>query len=431
MINLKHFFRGSFIKNVVVVAGGTIFTQFLNAVLTPIITRIYTPAEYGVVTLYLSVLSMMVVICSLKYEWGIPIADNDEKAINVLGLCVVILTGTTLIVFMLLFLVNDVYLTNIIGEKLINYKYYVPVGIFFAGLYNIFLQWNYREKTFNVITKTKITQALAQSLSKIGLGLLNIGSIGLIIGTILGHSSGLTALSKNLFLSKKRLIKKINKNEILWCAKRYKDYPIYSATSQFMNSAGLNLPQIFLALLFSSQVTGAFGLASSMIGMPVTLIGKSVGDVYYAEVASIGKTNPKRLMSLSNELIKRLVLIALFPTLFLLFFGPLFFSIVFGVKWIEAGVYSRIMSLLIFFRLVFLPTSRIFAAMEKQKQALLLDFIRLALVLVVFQLSKILSLNSYWTIGLYTIAMSFVYLLTFLFARKIISNQIKILECEK
>lgn len=425
---LKRLIKGNFSRNVFIVAGGTAFTQVLNALLTPIITRIYTPEEYGVVSLYVAVLSMTVIIASLKFEWGIPIADDDEKAINVVALSVLVLILITTIITILLYVISDNVLGGIIGEALIPYKIYIPIGIFLSGLYHIFIQWGYREKAFKTIAKTKLSQVLGQNISRIGLGLFKLGPQGLIIGTILGHSSGVAALSKSIFSTKKNLIRKIKRSEILWCARRYKDYPIYSATSQFMNSAGLNLPKIFLATLYSTEVTGAFGLAVSITGIPVTLIGRSVGDVFYAEAASIGKTNPRKLKQLSNKLFKRLAAIGLIPALALLFLGPFLFKIVYGAEWVEAGVYSRIMSVLIYARLVFLPISRVFAVMEKQRHALILDTVRLVFVLLVFSIAKWFALDAYYTIALYTAAMSIIYYATYATAQKIIDDQIHLME---
>ncbi|MFZ7134530.1 MAG: lipopolysaccharide biosynthesis protein [Eubacteriales bacterium] len=425
---LNKFLKGNFSRNVFIVAGGTAFTQILNALLTPIVTRIYTPEEYGVVSLYVAVLSMAVIVASLKFEWGIPIAEDDEKAINIVALSILVLISITTVVAILLFVISDSVVGKIIGEALLPYKIYIPIGIFLSGLYHIFMQWGYREKAFKTIAKTKLSQVIGQNVSRIGLGLLKLGPQGLIIGTIIGHSSGVAALSKNIFSTKQYLIKKIKKSEILWCAKRYKDYPIYSATSQFMNSAGLNLPKIFLATLYSTEVTGAFGLAVSITGIPVTLIGRSVGDVFYAEAASIGKTNPRKLKQLSNKLFKKLAAIGLIPALALLILGPFLFKIVYGAEWVEAGVYSRIMSVLIYARLVFLPISRVFAVMEKQRHALILDAVRLIFVLLVFSIAKWFVLDAYYTIVLYTVAMSLVYFATYITAQKIIDEQIQMTE---
>ena len=56
----------------------------------------YSPAEYGVLTVYTAVLGMLTIIGALKYEWAIPIADEDKTA-NVLMLCILVLVSLVLI----------------------------------------------------------------------------------------------------------------------------------------------------------------------------------------------------------------------------------------------------------------------------------------------------------------------------------------------
>jgi O-antigen/teichoic acid export membrane protein len=422
---LKEFYKDRFTRNVFMIAGGTTLAQITNAILTPIVTRIYTPEEYGILTAYISILSIMTISSSLKYEWGIPIADDDEKAVNVLSLCIIVLTIATFILTLLLWIWGDSILELLGSRVLMPYRFFIPFGVFFAGLYGISMQWAFREKDFNNISKTKLTQALAQNISKIGLGLLRFGPSGLILGTILGRSIGVNVLSKSLTKEKKTLLRRISINKILWCARRYINYPLYSATSQLMNTAGTEIPILFMTSLFGGEIVGYYGLANSIIELPSVLIGGAVGDVFYAEAASIGKTNPTRLKELSHKLLKKLIIIGVIPLVMLLLFGPYLFSFVFGSEWYEAGLYSRILSFVVFFRLIFLPISRIFAVMEKQKEALFLDTLRLVLVLSTFLVSKFLSLGSYLTIGIYTVSMSFIYLATYLLAQRIIDGEIR------
>lgn len=85
-------FKSKFAKNIALVAGGTAFAQLIGVVFSPIITRIYLPEEYGVLTVYASVLAIISISASLDYQLAIPIADDDEKAINLLALSTIVLT---------------------------------------------------------------------------------------------------------------------------------------------------------------------------------------------------------------------------------------------------------------------------------------------------------------------------------------------------
>src|SRR5690625_3807380 len=94
MVNyLKRTFNNRLIKNILLLMTGTGLAQILTVVLSPVITRIYNPTDYGTLALYTSALSLLSLIGSLKYDSAIPIADNDKKAINIFVLCLLILVS--------------------------------------------------------------------------------------------------------------------------------------------------------------------------------------------------------------------------------------------------------------------------------------------------------------------------------------------------
>jgi O-antigen/teichoic acid export membrane protein len=327
----------------------------VNTLLSPIITRLYTPEDYGILTVYTAILGMVTIIGSLNYELGIPIAEDDKKAANMIALCIVVVIFVSGIIALLLFLLGNWFLKLFDGETLSRYQYLIPIGVLLTGFYAVFNQWAFRKKSFKDISKTKVSQSIAQNVTKVGLGLMGVGPIGLIFGGILGQSAGIITLAKPFLKDYSYLVKRINHREIIWSAKRYKKFPLFSAPGQLLNSAGIQLPVLFITSLYGPEVIGFYGLANGVVNLPMTLIGRSVGDVYFAEAASIGQENPLKLKALSNKLLKKLILLGLIPLFLLLFFGPTLFGLIFGGKWNEAGVYAQIIAFMVYARFVFDP----------------------------------------------------------------------------
>jgi len=424
MKKIKQLLKNNFVKSILMISGGTAFAQIFNGAMSPIITRIYSPEDYGILTLYTSILSILAIIGSLQYELSIPIAEDEEKAINAFALSFFILFIVTLFFFFIIFFFNNIFLNIFDASKLKNYSFLIPLGIFLIGLYNIFMQWAFRKKDYKSISKTKISQSFVQNILKIILGLLKIGPVGLILGRILGQSAGTTTLSKSL-LKEKHIFKKVSFKKMFWIGQRYKNFLIFSTPTQFLNTLGLQLPVFFLSAFFSETIIGFYGLANSIVQLPMAIIGRSVGDVFYGEAASIGKKNPKRVKELSNKLLKKLIIIGLIPLIILLFFGPFLFSFVFGEQWFESGIYARIISFLVFFQLIFTPISRVYSVFEKQNIQFFLILIRLVLLGFSFSVSYFLKLNSYNTILMYTITSSFIYFLGYILAQNILNKEIE------
>lgn len=413
-----------FAKSVVMIAGGTASAQVINVLMTPIITRMYTPEEFGVLALFIAVLGLLSTIASLRYEWAIPIAKDDEETTSVIALSFIVLLFMTAIISLLLVIGGKNMLDSLGVMNLWKYRYLIPLGVFSVGLYNIMLQLSFRVKNYRGISKTKFNQAISQNFSKILFGLLQFGSPGLIIGNIIGQSAGITTLASSAIKTNKFTRSSISKQKIMDCSKRYIKFPIYSASSQFFNSAGVQLPTIIMTAIYGSKVVGYYGLANSIISIPMVLIGNSIGDVFYGEAASIGRKRPEELKRLSSSLFKKLVLIGLLPLLILILAGAFLFSFVFGASWYQAGVYAQILATLVFFRLIFTPISRIYSVFERQKEAFVIDLLRVIFVVIVFGIAYLLELKPHYAVGLYTLAMSFIYFITYVIAQRIINSEI-------
>lgn len=425
MSTLKEKIRKSkFGKNILIIAGGTAFAQVLGIVFSPIITRIYPPEQYGVLTAYTAVLGLLVISASLDYQKAIPIAEDDNKAINLLVLSLISLFSVVVFVTSLLYLWGDFFLSVLDSEVLSSYKYLIPIGVLFAGLYNIVLQWGFRTRNYKVITRTIVSQSLTSNLIKISLGLLNVGPIGLIIGTITGQSTGITSLSAPL-LKKRSSFVSVNLKSLKYVLKRYKKFPLYSAPSNYVYTASNNLPIILLVSLFDSTITGFFGLAKSITYLPISLIGNSISQVFYSESANLGKDNPKEIKRLSVNLMKKIAIIAVIPLLILLFFGPILFSFVFGKEWYEAGIYARLLSIKVYFHFIITPIGRVLEIFERQREGLALNIVRLVLVACVFLVSKIVGFSSYITVGLYSISNAVTYIILLILVLRILDHEIK------
>lgn len=420
--------EGSFTKNVLMITGGAIFAQGLSVLLSPIITRLYAPEEYGVLTVYIAFLGMINLLGTLSYESAIPIADDDDKAFNLLILCLVILFFLTSILFFVVNISGDFFLLVFKAEEIIKYKYFIPIGFFLTGFYTVMSQWAFRKKNFKSITITKYSQSITGNFTKIGLGWFNFGAVGLIFGSILSQSAGIVTLIKPNMDEFNILIKMVDYKKIKELYKRYIRFPLYTAPGLFILSVSGQLPTILMSSLYGTEIVGLYGFARSITFLPMTIVGKSVQDVFYGEVAGMGRTNPNRIKELSNKLLKKLILLAIIPMAVLIFLGPSLFVILFGESWETSGIFAQILSIEVFFHFIFHPISTVFSVFEKQKTSFVLYIFRLVLVLGAFALAKTCRLNSNVTILLYSVFMSSFELIKYLLAQRIINDAIKSME---
>lgn len=415
--------KSTFGKSVLMLAGGTAIAQFLSVAASPIISRLFSPDDFGLLSVYTSILSIVGVFATLRYEFAIPIAEDDETAINLLVLTITSVSIISLTSFALFSFFSDKFAYLINAQQMEPYFWLISVGILASGIYTAFRYWAFRKKDFKTITKTTINQSIAHNAIMIFWGLLVGSPIGLIIGTIVGRSAGIWILSKDIQKNMKVDTRLVTLEKIKNAAKRYIKFPVFSSWAALLNSLGLQLPILLLSSMYGTEVTGSFGFAKKVLAMPMTFLGVAIGEVFFSEASSIVRTNPKRLITLSRILNKKLILIGIFPFTVLTLFGPAIFSFIFGEAWRDAGKYASILSIMLFTGFVTTPISNVFNILERQLLGLAINGFRTCLVLISFYISAILSLNSFQAVALYAISMTIIYLITFLLAQKALIDQ--------
>jgi len=166
-------------KGVLVLGSGTAVAQLIGIVTMPIITRLYTPADLGVLAVYSSVLAIFGVGATLRYEFAYALPKRDEDAANLLGLCLALLFITTAVFGLILLFGRDLLLSIIDISSIEPYLWFLLIGFFGMGLYTTLNYWAIRQRDYGRITYTKINQGASGSVCKILLGILAFGPVGL------------------------------------------------------------------------------------------------------------------------------------------------------------------------------------------------------------------------------------------------------------
>ncbi len=419
-----HIIKSPFVKSVVLITGGTVFAQVINIFISPIITRLYSPNEYGMMTLYTAIMGMTSLLGALCYDSAIPIADDDDRAINILILSLLVLLGTTTVLTIMFYTCGDSLLKLFDATILTSYIYLIPTGFFMTGIYTILAKWAFRKRRYNIIAQTKYSQSIVSNIAKILLGVYTSGPLGLILGSVIGQSAGITNLGSKMITHDMSLLKKISISEVKRSGIRYMRFPIYSAPSLLLTSFSDQIPIIATTHLYGSAMVGNFGLAKSITFLPMVIIGQSVQDVFYGEAANIGQKNPKQVKDLSKKMVKYLAIIGAIPMITLALFGPDLFSFVFGKEWFEAGVYTRYLTIYVYLHLLVQPQSAVFSIYEKQRELFIINILKVIVTCVIFAYASICNIGAPNAVALFSCCMSVIELIKYRAARMIVNGKI-------
>jgi O-antigen/teichoic acid export membrane protein len=345
---------------------GTVIAQLMSIAFSPVISRLYSPEEFGLFTIISSIYALIVLISGGRYEVALMVPKRNVDAINLLGLSFFVNLGFLLLSYLVLFVLPYFGLQNKLGF----WYYLLPVFVFLIGFGQCLMAWNNRRKKYRSIVNFRITQSLLNNVFPISNSLLKVPVNGILLGYL---GSAVISLGVILFQIKAdfALMRKgIRIDRMLFMAKKYSRFPLINALQALLDAIQINGLIYVISFLFGNYQVGIFSLAIRILFVPMSFAGSSIAQVFYQE-ANSNIHNKKPLMPLLKRTIKMNCLLIL-PVLFiLLLFGPQLFSFVYGKEWMEAGVYAQYLCVWICIDFVRAPLSQIPTILNKQHALLI------------------------------------------------------------
>lgn len=403
---IKRFNNSPFYKNVAWVAGGTAAAQAVTIVSSPVITRLYTPSDYGVLAVFVAILGVMRPLSTLTYSVTIPLAEDEDLAHNVLNLCFLITLTISIFLVAIILVLGDFIAAKFSVPQAAPYFWLLPLCLLGAGLYEALSNWAIRMKFFKTIARTKLSQSVSGAGIKIGLGWLGIQPLGLLLGLLASSVAGCGSITRKLIKKEPHVFHHISWRGMIYAAKRFSRFPLFRSWSRLLLGLNASLPVFFIAALFRAEVVGLYGLAYNIVNLPMNLVGASVAQVYYAEIARYGKSRPDKIRRLSISIIRKMLVIGIIPMGTIMIAGPWLFSFVFGAEWHDAGVYARLLSMIILVKFMAAPVASCLNVLEMQGTQLILNMFRALLIVSVFMASKVIGLSPLVTVGVYSIGLA-------------------------
>jgi O-antigen/teichoic acid export membrane protein len=367
--------KGQFARSVAVMGGGTATAYGLMALASPIITRLYTPDDFGVLGVYVSITSFLIVIAAWRYEVAVPVPEDDQTAADLVVLSLSVLVFTSLLSLGLTWLIGEAVVRWLAEPGLRPYLWLIPVTVLVGTLNQTLQCWGVRKKAFSTIARTRLWQAGGVATTQIGLGLAGMGPLGLILGNVVQQGAGSTILGRLILRANGTFRLRLGLNCLLQTARRYRRFPLFSSWSSLLNTISAQVPILFLTAFFSSATAGQYALCNRMLWAPMGLIGAAVSQVFFSRAREARLCSETATATYSVFI--RLVEIGAPFTLILALAGPELSSLVFGPQWHPAGVYAQWLSPWLFLVFVTSPLSSLVFVLEYQRGELVFQIVLL------------------------------------------------------
>lgn len=339
MSKFSKFISSTNVQNVAKLLSANVVAQIVGLMVYPILTRIYAPEDFGLMNLFVSIASVLVILATAEYHYAIVLPKEDKLARGIIHLSIGMLLIVTIIVLLTLPFAKQI--ADLFNTPALAKMYaWLPLMVLFLGAWNILNYWYIRNKIYSRISAYLISQSTLSAGLKIGFGYAGWLQGGLIYSMILAPAISLVT---SALLSFKRCIRPllhIDKAAIRQAAITYRNFPLFTMPRSLVNVIAGQLPVLLLVPIFGTEQVGLLGMALLLGFAPISMITKAIYQVLYQHVTECVHTKKPIIHLLKRFIIgTTLVAVPVFAVLGIVL--PELTSWLLGNAWYISGEYIR------------------------------------------------------------------------------------------
>ena len=344
------------------VAGGAL-AQAVPLALGPLLTRLYGPEQFGQYALFAAVAVNCSVVACARYEYALPLVEDETRARDLMALCQRVLIATTLASCPLAWWLGT---TGYLAAWA-----WLPPTVAVAGAVQWLTLWATRARRIPALARARVLQHGGGAIAQAGAGAIALPH-GLVVGSLVATAATVLALRRPAPQGGWWGLWQVPREAWRAAAREHRSFPLLNTPHAFAGALQDTLTMALLTWWSGDAAAGFWGLALRYLKAPATLVGGAVSQVLYPRLAGGDD-------AASPHVVRQVMLVlglAVLPlVLVLLLFGPALFALLFGERWREAGELSRALAPYIGVHFVASPLSVVTMAWDAQAWAL-----RLALV---------------------------------------------------
>lgn len=374
-----------FRRNFLSIASANVAAQLIAIVFLPILTRLFSPDDFGILAIYTASQSVILAVSTGRFEWLVPNAGSASRVAALISLAFVAL-GVTLVLLLGAALLFRTQITALIGfpaESSGLLLLLLAVGVMAGGLQLIFQSWHVYLADLKTMSHSKLAQAAVTLGSSLGSGIAGAGSTGLVASYVAGFWAAVVMLlrgQRDLL----RHLRAMTQARLRVTFRRFRGPVAAALALGVVNVLVAMSPIILLSRHYDETVVGWYSLVFRIATAPVTLVTTGLVHSFWADAADLAKTDPLKLRSFYLQSIGRLSLLGLIAVPIFIA-GPLYIGPIFGAEWYGAGALLAAVTPYLFALIVFNPTTHLIVY-GKQLWQLGCDAVTLAAVWLVFML---------------------------------------------
>lgn len=340
----------------------------------PIISRLFYPREFGIVGMIEAIAAWLAAFGCLSYAQAIPLSSGKSESRSLIRLCLLITAGLLVPIFCFFLFGGGILSSALTEPALGQYVWFIPLLFLLDTLskirrYTLSLEGRYGLLSISNFASSNISRSIQILLGFFLGGSAGYLLLGGVVGGIVSVIIGSTAIIPLVFGKTES-----NEHTVLNVAKKHSQFPRAQMWNTVLLVSSASVPVLLLGYWFDASTVGQYSFARKMLELPIQILGVSVAQTFYPEVAA--EWNQKGTMSATVGSALRMLSIALiFPIVMIGLLGPFLFQFILGSNWHEAGVFSQILSPWFLVIAISSPLSTVFLVRKRAKELLLYSVI--------------------------------------------------------
>lgn len=362
---------GAMGRSVAVLASGSVLAQCVTILGAPLLTRYFSPDEFGVFATFGALAALLGTANALSYHVAIPLAPDNQEAVALAFLACAVSAALFILLLLLTVAVlgtGHTVIAAVVGPAQ-ALLWLVPLAVVTSAFYDTARLWNIREKHFLRLSGAEICQRVATLAMQVVAGIGGYGAAGLVLSTIGGTFLSFLALIIPSITNFAEQGRHLSLATVRTVSRTYRRLPLFTFPSSIVFSVGRYVPLLILPWFFGAGTTGLYALTERVLQTPMTFIGAHIQSVFLSSCAELKASG--KLPNTALSLLETLVRLGMPTFAILAVVAPEAFALVFGEDWRAAGSFSQLLTPYIFCFLIALPLNSLPLAFNMQRGELL------------------------------------------------------------
>ena len=260
-------------KNSIALISGTVATQAIVFLFSPVLSRIFGLADFGNLANFNAWVAILAVISNLRYEHAIIVTKGTRDTNRLIAL-----TASLSFVSCLIYEAGALalyygyhgggYLSDLRRVAL-----FIPIGVLAVCSSSLFIQFNVKTGRFKRLATLATVQVVLTIVPQSALGVLRVPN-ALIIGTIAGYLVSAVVFAM-LFVREhgSTAVRRELVPRWLWeAAQEHRNFPRYTLAADAIGVAVQQFIPVFIVALYNPSIAGLYSFAVRVVRVPLIVI---------------------------------------------------------------------------------------------------------------------------------------------------------------